>query len=110
MTADFPNLIPLFEELLRDNPKELSSHLLEVCKTAPIPGTAALLNCHILQLDGNQRPKERDLAAFIANQAVNYCIPRSQIQEAVDYHTKFNSTKRFVELTTKARQLFVSLE
>lgn len=99
-----------FNNLLRDNSNEFNSYFETVSTKLDIVDTRAFFNCHHIALDGNRRPRIKDLAEFVANLVIDYAIPRSEIEEAYKYAREKNSNLKISKLKTKANKLFTSLK
>jgi len=99
-----------FEELLRRNSADLSAFLQEVEVGVKIDGTEVTTTCHFIKLNGNQQVRFADFAGFLANKIVDFAIPRSEIDEAQNYHLTNNSTSKYVSLQKKASSLFTALK
>lgn len=95
--------------LLRGDSHELDAFLTNVAVNVEILNTKASVHCYIISLDGNKRPRVKDLAHEVALRIVEYAIPRSEIIDAQEYDKKHNTTVRTTELVTKAKMLFTKL-
>ncbi len=98
------------DELARGTPKELDSYLVAVDAERMLQDTLASCRCHILTRDGNDRPCASALAERLAAACMDYCIPRSRVDEAIVYFESTRKTDKLVRLATEARELFTSLE
>lgn len=103
-------LVAAVERLARDVPEKLDGLLLSVGDAFTLAETRATCRTHFVRKDANGRPRVDALAARLAERAVDYCIPRSRINEAAEYFTATGSTDRLVRLTEEARGLFTKLE
>lgn len=103
-------LAEYYESLGQQQPDYLEGLLATVGQAVIIDGTKASCRCHFLARDGNGKPRVSALAKALADQAVNFCIPRSAVIEAGEHLEKTNSTDRFVELASRARSLFTKVE
>jgi len=99
-----------FKDLLIGESGKLSVYLQEVCFNTSITNTEAKVYCHCLKLDGNGRPRLKDLTRFVAEKIIDYSIPRSEINQAKKHFEQTGSTTKFVELHKKASKLFTSLQ
>jgi hypothetical protein len=99
-----------FDSLLRGDGKELDAYLAEVSTEVEIIDTKAKIHCYALFHDGNERPRMNDLAKAVAARAMEYAIPRSEINKARDFLINHNSPSKFAELQIKARKLFTPLK
>lgn len=98
------------KRLARGTPTDLNGLLHDVESHVTVDGTLVTAHCHCLKLDGNGRPRIEDLVKVIAEHAVDYAIPRSQIREAMEEFDRSQSTQKLVRLAGEARSLFTDLE
>lgn len=96
--------------LARGAPETLAGLLLSVGDAVPLADTRATCRTHFVAKDGNGRPRIEALASRLAERALDYCIPRTRINEAVDHFHETSSTERLVRLAAEARSLFTKLE
>ena len=68
------------------------------------------MHIYMLRLDGNHRPRINDLAAFLSCCIVDYCIPKSEIEDANSKDEKYNTKQYSLKLVKKARNLFTDLK
>lgn len=99
-----------FEQLLKKGDSNLSSFLHEVVSGVKIQNTKSTANCHFIRFTKNGQVRFGDFAEFLATKIVDYAIPRSEIQEAIEHQKSTGSTSKLVELNKKAQTLFTSLE
>ncbi|HEY2479859.1 MAG TPA: DUF1837 domain-containing protein [Solirubrobacterales bacterium] len=90
----------------RGKPDSLSALLAEVGKVVELPGTEARCRCHFVERDGNGLVQVERLAERLAEEVVDYCIPRSRIAAARRYMEEWDSTKEMIALGAEARELF----
>lgn len=86
--------------------RTLDGHLVEVGPARELPGTAVTARCHFVARDGNGNPLVAKLARKLANQVVDYCIPRSRVDEA----RAVGSTEALMALQHEAVELFVKAD
>ena len=98
-----------FIRLLRSTPETLDAYLGEIGTSTLVSSTQATVHCRYLKLDGNKSPRVKDLAVRLANELVNYAIPRSQIEAAKNKELGTQDTKHSVALYRKANRLFTDL-
>jgi hypothetical protein len=108
--ANLDYLEKAFQRLLRDNSKEFDAHFEIVSARLDIANTKAYFNCHHIALDGNKRPRVKDLAELAAELVIDYAIPRNQLEEAYEYLREKNSNFKISKLIIKANKLFTYLE
>jgi hypothetical protein len=104
------NISSAFERLLRGRPDELDAYLSTVNSKVEVKSTKALTYCHALLLDGNGRPRVKDLAEFVAARVLDYAIPRSEIVKAQETDIRNNSTAAISKLKKKADGLFTDIK
>ncbi len=98
------------ESLVRGAHTALDAYLHTVHREVPMMGAPKVgLHCHVLQVDGNGRPRMHDLVEVICRSTLEYAIPRSRIQEAEAYRASENSNTRLVKLYREADALFTEL-
>ncbi|MFH0984045.1 MAG: DUF1837 domain-containing protein [Candidatus Omnitrophota bacterium] len=111
MTKILPtNLKDLFDKLVRGKPTDIQAYLTQVETALPISGTKLSVHCHAIGLDGQQFPRVKDLAKFLASRIMEYAIPRSEIDRAKKFLDSTGSPAKFGELHRKAASLFSDLE
>jgi Cap4 SAVED domain len=100
----------MVERQARGEVSTLESLLCEVGTTIDLPDTSAHCRCHFVERDGNRQVQIDALVERLAEEVVDYCIPRSRIVEAEGHLRKHGSTSMFTALATEARELFVKSE
>ena len=103
-------LVDAVSRLARDETRSLDAHLLSVGEPLTLENTRATCRCHYVRRDGNGRPRIQQLADKLAEQAIDYCIPRTRIREAHQHFQTTGSTEQFAQLNREARALFTSLK
>lgn len=96
--------------LARGEGEDLDGHLVSVGAIELLDSTATSCQVHFLARDGNGRPLVAQLARMLVNQIVDFCIPRSRIDEAERRFVETGSSDQFVSLNREARDLFTSLD
>jgi hypothetical protein len=96
-------------KLLRQSPDALGAYLNTICSRTALKDTKASVHCHFVAHDGNGRPRVPDLAKAVAERLVDYCIPRSEFDKAKHSLIKTNSSREWVGLERKAKELFTEL-
>ena len=99
-----------FSRLVRSTPKALDAYLGEVTASACLAETRATVHCRYILNDGNQRPRVCDFARRIAEELVDYAIPRSEIEKAHCLDESQSTTRHTLRLQKKALNLFTDLE
>lgn len=93
----------------RQEPEGIESYLHTVGPPASIQSTGAFCRTHWVPLNPQGQPRVAVLAKRLAEDVINYCIPRRKIDDAHSYFLKTGSTSRFSRLETEARGLFTRL-
>lgn len=101
----YNSLIPL----LKTQPEDLDAYLKVVAFDISLENTNAKAHCHFITLDGNKRPRAKDLARYIGWHVTNFAIPRSERIQALNRSISTGSSKYTDELNQKARSLFTRL-
>ena len=96
--------------LARDTGRSLDAHLLSVEKPVLLPETRATCRCHFVAFNRNQEPMVKELVGWLVAQAVDYCIPRSRIEEAKAQDERTGSTESMARLVNEANGLFTKLK
>jgi hypothetical protein len=109
-TMPVDQLEEALKALARGAPTDLVGLLHDVESHAVVGGTKVTAHCHCLKLDAHGRPKVDHLVRAIAEQVIDYAIPRSQISEAHAEFVKNKSTQKFARLNNDAKKLFTSLK
>jgi hypothetical protein len=105
-----PWMIEAFNGLSHGNDLDLAPFLSCISRDVSLPDTEAICRCHFLRRDGNDRPAVDRLAAKVAAQAIQYCIPRTRLEEV---RTEVAETGRFekaARLQEEARSLFTDID
>jgi hypothetical protein len=100
-------LIGALERRARGEAATLQSLLCEVGASVDLPGTSAHCRCHFVERDGNGQVQTDALVERLAEEVVDYCIPRSRIDEAIEHHQQHLSAAKLTALVSEARELFV---
>jgi hypothetical protein len=103
-------VIGALERYARGEAQTLESVLCEIGGSVDLPGTRAHCRCHFVQRDGNRRILLDELIERLAEEVIDYCIPRSRIEEAEEHRKKHHSASKYAALSTEARELFVQSE
>jgi hypothetical protein len=97
------------ESLLKVKEQDLASYLTRVKLDDRIDSTSAFVHSHFVGLDGNNRPKIKDLAVKISKRISDYAISRTEMNQAAKHFSKTGSAEKFSELEKKAKHLFSEL-
>lgn len=98
------------EDLARNEHRQPTPHLIRVVDDQILGDTSAVARCHFLGHDANGRPRVNQLAKQLLAMMVEYCVPRSRINEAREAFDLSGSPEAFSRLSMEAAQLFTSLE
>jgi hypothetical protein len=99
-----------FVRLLRSTPQALDAYFGEIGVSTMIASTQATVHCRYLKLDGNNQPRVKDLADRLAEELINYAIPRSDIEAARTKGIGPHDAKHYAALYRRANRLFTDLE
>lgn len=83
----------------------IDGHLVAVDAAVNVPDSATRARCHFVARDGNDNVLVAKLARKLAAQVVDYCIPRSRVDEAMA-----NGAAAVLALEREAVDLFVKAE
>lgn len=101
---------PFLHNLLRYQPSDFQALLYEVETHSSVENTETSAHCYFLALDGNGRPRVRDLIRTIANNVVDYSIPRSKVKAAIAEAHIRNLVEPLARLNKEALALFNHLK
>ncbi|MFD2157205.1 DUF1837 domain-containing protein [Rhodococcus jostii] len=93
--------------LVRGDPNEFLHLLVAYDVPMPLEGTTATVRTHFLAADANGNPAVELLGTAMARAAMDFCIPRSRIEQALKHLRETGSTSHFSRLEQQARELFV---
>ncbi|MCD2443068.1 DUF1837 domain-containing protein [Agromyces sp. SYSU K20354] len=94
----------------RPGPDGIGNYLITVGEAKVLENTRTRLHTHWIAFDGNGRPRVDALAKRLSELVLDYCIPRTRIQEAQDYFIETQSTSKLVALHNEALSRFTRLE
>ena len=101
-------LIEKMTSLARGTSGDLSAYIQEVVSKEIVDGTKTEAHFYHLKFDGNGRPKVKPFTDAIANYALEYAIPRQELEQACP--TKHaGSYAEMVRLGKVAQSLFTNL-
>lgn len=75
-----------------------------------VPGTLATCRTHFVVCSPDGTPRVDELTRRLAGEVIDFCIPRSRIEEAGRAFSEHGSTLYFTRLQEEARSLFTSLK
>ncbi|UFN43280.1 HamA C-terminal domain-containing protein [Nocardioides okcheonensis] len=102
-------LVDAVDAMARGRPENLAGLLVAVGEPVVHEGTRTTCRTHFVVKDGNGRPRIEKLADRLAQKAVDYCIPRSRINDALTEMLETGSAAGFTRLSDEARSLFTKL-
>lgn len=106
---EYPLIAAALRGLLRHRTDNFDAYFQQVCLNSAVYGTKASVCCHYLRRDGNGNVRVADLAARLRDEVVNYSIPRSRIENAVEHYHTTNSMHKVGRLEQEARKLFADV-
>jgi Domain of unknown function (DUF1837). len=103
-------LVDALERVARTGDRSLDPYLSTVGEATVVAETQATCRCHFVRIDPQGRPRVTALVNMLANQVVDYCIPRSRMQEAFDFYEQTGSSEKVLQLQREASELFTTLK
>jgi HamA len=103
-------LVDAVDRLARGDSTGIEAYLCTVGQPINLAETKATVRTHFVRTDANGYPRIRALCDKLADRVVDYCIPRSRIQEALRHANATQSTEKLSQLAREARGLFTKLE
>lgn len=104
--------VPLIEavrQLVRGGWDKVESSLVIYGEPISVEGTRSIVRCHFLRSDPLGTPRLKALAKQLANQIVNYCIPRKEI-EKIRKLSLDRQIPEITRLTNDAARLFTQTQ
>ena len=95
--------------LLIEGEGRLFSRISKVSDEINIADTKAIGYSYFVALDGNGRPRTKDMIEYVAAKLVDYSIPKKLQDEAREHLNRTGSTSKILELQKKAKVLFTDL-
>lgn len=86
------------DRMVRGDSNSLDGCLITVGKPFGVEETRTVCRSHFVARDGNGNVRVNSLAQKLAFQVVDYCIPRSRIEEANQEWNRTGSTEHFARL------------
>jgi hypothetical protein len=103
-------LVDAVERLARADGRSLEPYLVTVGAPPTLADTATTCRCHFVRIDPQGTPRVPALVNMLVDQVVDYCIPRSRIDEARDHFLRTNSTEKILQLQREAKGLFTKIK
>lgn len=94
---------------LVENKPSLNANLGEVQVNVQLGTTRGVAHCHYVKLDGNGEIREKSLARMLSDYAIDYAIPLSLKEKAINHHRETGSFSEITKLHKKAKGLFKTL-
>jgi hypothetical protein len=105
-----PWLVGAVERLARKVGRSLDPYLVTVGEATALPDTSATCRCHFVRIDPQGTPRVPQLVNMLTDQVVDYCIPRSRIDEAREHMLRTNSAEKVLQLQREAKALFTNIK
>lgn len=102
-------LVAALERLAKPEARGVDGYLVEAGECVTLDQTRTYCRCHFVRLDANRRPRVHALVSALADQVVDYCIPRSSLLEAKEHFERTGSMESITALDRQARSLFVNI-
>ncbi|MBT2486392.1 MULTISPECIES: DUF1837 domain-containing protein [unclassified Microbacterium] len=97
----------MLDSLVRGDPNEFLHLLSAYDVPLRLQHSMATVRTHFVSVDANGQPAIDLLATAMARAAMDFCIPRSRIEQALKHLQETGSTSQFSRLEQQARELFV---
>lgn len=101
-------LFQAFARCARGESTDILAHIEKSNVSVTVEGTLTIAHSYYLKENGNGQFVTTELAEFMAEQIVNYAIPRQRIAEAHEQYTKNKDSGLSVRLANEARELFLN--
>jgi hypothetical protein len=96
--------------IARNDGRSLDPYLLTVGETPVLDGTRSTCRCHFVRIDPQGNPRVPALVRMLVEQVVDYCVPRTRINEVYDHFLRTGSTEKIVQLQREAKDLFTGIK
>jgi hypothetical protein len=103
-------LVEAVERMARNEGRSLDPYLLTVGEPSVLADTKATCRCHFVRIDPQGNPRIPALINMLVDQIVDYCIPRTRIQEARQHIVRTGSTEKILQLQREAKALFTKIK
>jgi hypothetical protein len=103
-------LVEAIQRLARTDGRSLDPYLITVGEATSLAETSATCRCHFVRVDPQGIVRVPALINMLTDQVVDYCIPRSRIQEASEHLRRTNSTDKMLQLQREAKDLFTKIK
>lgn len=98
------------ERVARGERQDLLTYLHTVGDSHTVQNNRATVRSHWVPLDTHGRVRMSALAERLVEEILDYCIPRTRIESALEHLDRTGSSSRLLRLEREARSLFVSQE
>jgi hypothetical protein len=105
-----PWLVGAVERLARTEGRSLDPYLMTVGEATLLDQTHATCRCHFVRVDPQGTPRVPALVNMLSDQIVDYCIPRTRFNEALEHAVRTNSADKMLQLQREARGLFTKIK
>ncbi|MGH3025649.1 MAG: HamA C-terminal domain-containing protein, partial [Gaiellaceae bacterium] len=102
-------LVAALERLAKPEARGIDGYLVETGECVTLDQTQTCCRCHFVRLDANRQPRVHALVNALADQVIDYCIPRSSLIEAKEHFERTGSMEAVAALDRQARSLFVNV-
>jgi len=103
-------LVEAVERMARNEGRSLDPYLLTVGDPLLLADTTATCRCHFVRIDPQGNPRVPALINMLVDQVVDYCIPRTRIEEARTHLVRTGSTEKVLQLQREAKGLFTKIK
>ena len=103
-------LVEAVQRLARNEDRSLDPYLLTVGDAHALADTTATCRCHFVRIDPQGNPRVSALVNMLVDQVVDYCIPRTRIEEAREHLLRTGSTEKVLQLQREAKGLFTKIK
>jgi hypothetical protein len=105
-----PWLVNAVERLARADGRSLDPYLITVGEATTLAESSATCRCHFVRVDPQGVPRVPALINMLTEQIVDYCIPRSRIDDAKRQMDETGSTDKILRLQSEAKDLFTKIK
>ena len=95
--------------LARDTDRSLDPFLVRVGPDNALGETRTTCRCRFVRAGPNGVPRVGHLIEMLTDQTIDYCIPRSQINDARDHFLQTGSPAKVLQLQREAKRLFADV-
>lgn len=105
-----PWLVDAVQRIARNEDRSLEPWLVTVGEATSLVGTPATCRCRFVRIDPQGRARVPQLVSMLTEHIVDYCIPRSRINQAIADAAQTGSSTKMLRLQREARDLFTKIE